>query len=292
MNIEKWIAANTHSLSGKTVAITGSTGGLGKEICRHLASLGASFILLDRNAERSNAFRGELLSSFSGIDVTCVQCELEDGASVDKACQRVLELGADVLILNAGAYSIPRHVCDNGYDNIFTINFISPYRMVNALLPMLKERSGRVVAVGSIAHRYSRTDERDVDFSGRARASLAYGNAKRYLMFSMYALFRNQENVTLSVTHPGITFTNITAHYPKVIFAVIKHPMKLIFMKPRKAALPILYGLFADVPSDSWIGPRLFNVWGLPRVKKLRTAGSEEKGQIIKTAENIYEKIK
>lgn len=286
MNVEKWIAANTHSLSGKTVAITGSTGGLGKEICRHLASLGASFILLDRNAERSNAFRGELLSSFSGIDVTCVQCELEDGASVDKACQRVLELGVDVLILNAGAYAIPRHVCDNGYDNIFTINFISPYRMVNALLPMLKERRGRVVAVGSIAHRYSRIDVNDVDFSTRKSAALAYGNSKRFLMFSLFELFRNQENVTLSVTHPGITFTNITAHYPKVIFAVIKHPMKLVFMNPRKASLSIVRGVFEPCPFMEWIGPRFFDVWGLPKRKKLHSVSVQESSRICRIAKD------
>ena len=46
-------------------------------------------------------------------------------------------------------------------------------------------------------------------------------------MFSLFAL----DDPHIAVTHPGITQTNITAHYPKLIFAVIKNPMKLIFMK-------------------------------------------------------------
>ena len=46
-------------------------------------------------------------------------------------------------------------------------------------------------------------------------------------------------------TDMKLTFTNITAHCPKLIFAIIKYPMKIIFMKPRKAALSIVAKLFS-----------------------------------------------
>ena len=55
MRFDKWLSKNTESLVGKTVAISGSTGGLGKHICRYLASLGADIVLLDRNRSRSEA---------------------------------------------------------------------------------------------------------------------------------------------------------------------------------------------------------------------------------------------
>ena len=55
MRTETWIQRNTNSLAHKTVAISGATGGLGRELCRHLASLGASLLLLDRNTPKSNA---------------------------------------------------------------------------------------------------------------------------------------------------------------------------------------------------------------------------------------------
>jgi NAD(P)-dependent dehydrogenase (short-subunit alcohol dehydrogenase family) len=196
-------------------------------------------------------------------------------------------LNIDHLILNAGAYHIPRHKCNTSYDNVFQINFVSPYYIAKALTPHISARGGKIVAVGSIAHNYSHTDENDTDFSTRKKASLVYGNAKRYLMYSLL----QSDTRCITVTHPGITFTNITAHYPKLIFALIKHPMKVIFMRPRKAALCILAGLFADVPKDSWIGPRLFNVWGYPRIKRLLSATEQEKSYIKLTADNIFDNL-
>ena len=291
MRVEKWLAENTHSLAGRTVAITGSTGGLGRELCRYLVSLDASLILLDRNTESSQALRAELLEQRPTASVTCVRVDLSDMASVEEATRRLLLAPPDIFLHNAGAYSIPRRTCDTGYDNVFQINFVSPYYMIRSLLPVLRERGGHVVAVGSIAHRYSVTDPRDVDFSARKRASLVYGNAKRYLMLALIGLFAREERVTLSVAHPGISFTNITSHYPKVIFALIKHPMKWIFMKPRSACLSVLKGVFTPCRGYEWIGPRVMDVWGSPKKKSLRSADTEERRRIYETAERICREL-
>lgn len=291
MNIQKWLRENTSSLTGKTVAATGTTGGLGRELCRYLAGLGASLILLDRNRERSEAFRRELLREFAGTSVRCFPVELEDIESVREVTERLRGEPLDILIHNAGAYSIPRHKCTTGLDNVFQINFVSPYYMIRELLPKLRERGGKVVAVGSIAHNYSKSDAGDVDFSGRKQASKVYGNAKRYLMFSLLELFKNEERAGVSITHPGISFTNITAHYPKVIFAVIKHPMKVIFMRPKKACLSVLRGVFDSCGACEWIGPAYFDVWGYPKKKALTTCGREERAQIAARAERIYREL-
>ena len=291
MSIQKWLKKNTQSLSGKTVAITGSTGGLGRALCKHLASLGASLILVDRNEARSRDFGEELLKLYPHIRVKTVCADLSDLESVKAASEALLKEPLDVFIHNAGAYSIPRYTTSVGYDNVFTINFISPYYIIRTILPMLEMRKGKVVVVGSIAHRYSKTDPADPDFSGRKRASLVYGNAKRYLMFSLYPLFKNSR-ATLSVTHPGISFTGITAHYPKPLFAIIKYPMKLIFMKPKKASLSLLRGVFDKTEENTWIGPRLFDVWGKPKKKRLRGVSEKESARIAAAADMIYYNIK
>ena len=292
MRYDKWLSKNTVSLSGRTVAISGSTGGLGKHICRYLAALGARLILLDRNRERSEANKAALEEEFPGVSVSLIRLDLVDINSVREATERLQEIEPDFLIHNAGAYSIPRCVSNSGYDNVFTINFASPYYMVRELFPTLRKRKGRVVVVGSIAHNYSKINEADIDFAGVKQASKVYGNAKRYLMFSLYELFENESEATLSVTHPGITFTNITAHYPKVIFALIKHPMKVIFMKAEKAALSIVKGLFDRTEYHTWYGPRVFDVWGLPSKKKLRTCSTSESARIAEIADNVYLDIK
>ncbi len=291
MNYKKWFLKNTQNLKGKTVAVTGSTGGLGVWLCKHLAGLGADLILLNRSEERTQKQIDELKNEYPDIKTEFISLDLSDIKSVKAATDILCANCPDYLIHNAGAYSIPHYITDCGFDNVFMINFLSPYYMTKALLPYLSQKGGRVVAVGSIAHNYSKTDPENIDFRDIKAASKAYGNAKRYLMLSFYKLFENQTGASLSVAHPGITFTNITAHYPKLIFAVIKHPMKVIFMKPKKAALCIVKGLFEKSEFGFWTGPRFFDVWGLPKTKALHTFTVSEAAEVHKTAEECHRKM-
>lgn len=292
MKYSRWLEKNTHSLNGKNVVITGSTGGLGKEICLYLLYLGADLILIDRNPQKSSELDAFLKLQYPKAKIKHLIADMEDFSSVKSVSETLKSLEVDVLILNAGAYSIPRRTTDTGFDNVFQINFVSHYYITKELLPLLSMRKGRVIAVGSIAHNYSKTDPLSIDFKDRNKSSLVYGNSKRYLMFSLFELFKEHNQVSLSITHPGITFTNITSHYPKFIFALIKYPMKLIFMKPKKAALSIIKGLFNETKYHTWIGPGRFDIWGNPEIKALKTCTEAESKQIFNNAEYIYNNLK
>lgn len=285
MNYKKWLSENTTSLKGKTVAISGSTGGIGKELCNFFCSLSASLILIDRSKARSDALRASLLEKYPDANLKAYYIDLEDVSAMRELCEELKVENIDYLILNAGAYKIPRSKGENGFENVFNINFVSPYIMATSLLPSIKARGGKVVAVGSIAHNYSKIDVNDIDFATRRAPSKIYGNAKRYLMFSLFGLDEYRDH--LSVAHPGIAVTNITSHYPRALYAVMKPFMKLIFMPPKKACLSILYALFTDTRKNEWIGPRFFDVWGLPQKKTLKTCSEEEAEQICKTAKEI-----
>ncbi len=286
MNITKWIAKNTESLSGKRIALSGSTGGIGKELCRYLLQLGASLVLIDRNQKRSDDLTKILKTEFIYADIIQIIADMEDINSIKSACEILQSMEIYALILNAGAYSIPRHKCTTGYDNVFQINFVSPYYMAIRL----RDHVQKIVAVGSIAHNYSHIKEDDIDFTNEKKASLVYGNAKRYLTYSLLGAFENAPK-KISIVHPGITFTGITNHYPRLIFAIIKHPMKVIFMKPRVACLSILLGVFEHTEKSSWIGPSLFDIWGKPKKKPLKTASEEEQKFICETAKRIYREL-
>ncbi len=290
MNYNKWFNKNTTTLKGKTVAISGATGGIGVELCDYLANLGANLICLDRNRDKSSSLINKLKNKYPTLNALHITIDLENFHDVMSVADKLKTLNIDYLILNAGAYKIPRYKCDTGYDNVFQINFVSPYYLARELTPQIKQKGGKIIAVSSIAHNYSKIDINDIDFSTRTAASKVYGNAKRFLTFSLFGLFNGDK--TLAIVHPGITFTNITNHYPKLIFALIKHPMKIIFMKPKKAALNVIYGLFNSTKSNEWIGPRIFNIWGLPNKKKLYTAKYSESLHICDISEEIYEKIK
>ena len=290
MTVHTRIQKNTTSLAGKVVAISGSTGGLGHALCMQLAALGAQLILLDRNQEKVNALCAHIRREFPQCKVGYVLMDLAKMESVDMAADILQKKQIDVLICNAGAYAVPRFITSSGLDNVFQINFAAPYYLVRRLMPTLAARQGRVVLVGSIAHNYSKTDPDDVDFRTRKKASLVYGNAKRYLMFASPAAAA-QAGLAVAVTHPGIAVTGITAHYPKWLYALIKYPMKIIFMKPRRACLSILRGVFETTAPDEWIGPRVFDVWGLPRKARLHTCDRREKAMICDEAERIYRDI-
>ena len=152
MNTTKWIEKYTKNLAGNTVAISGSTGGLGRELCFHLCALSASLVLVDRNIKKSLALTDELKAKYPDAKISHVTVDMTDMAGVKSAAAELAAIGIDYLILNAGAYSIPRCTCDTGYDNVYQINFISPYYLARTLLPGIKARGGKVIAVGSIAH--------------------------------------------------------------------------------------------------------------------------------------------
>ncbi|HJD05890.1 MAG TPA: SDR family NAD(P)-dependent oxidoreductase [Candidatus Onthoplasma faecipullorum] len=293
MTIDKWIKLNTHDLSGQTVAITGATGGIGIQVCKILSSLNANLILIDRNEDLDVALKNELLQINPNISVNFVHVDMEDFQSMQECVKQLSNFNKiDVLILNAGAYAIPRKITNIGYDNVFQINFVSPYFLVKSLLPILrKSNNPKVVLTSSIAHNYSKIDERDIDFRTRKKSNLIYGNSKRFITFSLMELFEQNKDISLSIVHPGITFTKITNHYPKFIYAIIKYPMKMIFISNKKASLNIIKGVFDKTDYMEWIGPSASNIWGYPKKKKLKTCSKEESAKIFETAENIYKNL-
>ncbi len=291
MNYKKWFENNTKSLKGKTVAISGATGGLGKQLCFHLAFLNADLVLLNRSRPKTEALIKELNRSYPSVSVSFIPLDLESIESVRSCAGELEKREADILIHNAGAYDIPRRKTDIGLDNVFQINCIAPIYLTELLSERLKKRGAKTIFVGSIAHNYSKTDEADIDFSKRSASSKVYGNAKRHMMLSVFEHSEVEREANCIIAHPGITLTNITAHYPKLIFTIIKYPMKVIFMSPKKAALCIIKGIFEPCGYGEWVGPRFFDVWGLPKKKRLKTFTCSEAQKVYASTKSIIKNI-
>ena len=284
---QRFLKTYEKALLNKTIALTGCTGGIGKELCKFILYLGGNLIMVDRTEEKSESLKKELLSVFPNSTIDRIKADMSDIEAVKSAVRELKNHKIDYLIHNAGAYKIPRMICENGYDNVFNINFISPYYITKSLL----ENVGHFIIVGSIANYYSKADFKDIDFKNKNASSLVYGNAKRYLMYSHFELFKNHPQKRLSVTHPGITLTGITDHYPKWLFPILKPIMKTVFMRPKTAALSILEGLFAETKPYTWIGPRVFNIWGKPSLNKIKKADDTEISFIYQKAEEIYKSL-
>lgn len=64
------------SLSGKVIAVSGSTGGIGVVLCEHLAALGAELILLDRNQEKAASLQEKLEAQFPELKIRRIRMDL------------------------------------------------------------------------------------------------------------------------------------------------------------------------------------------------------------------------
>ncbi|MBQ3047416.1 MAG: SDR family NAD(P)-dependent oxidoreductase, partial [Clostridia bacterium] len=233
----------------------------------------------------------ELKKIKQNVNIKFVECDLSKFSSIKQAVEILRKESIDILFLGAGVYNVPRFKTDIGYDNVYQTNFLSHYYMVKQLLPQIKQRNGKIVAIGSVAYKYSKTRQDDIDFSKETKHSKVYGNSKRYLMFSLYELAK-KENINLSVVHPGITLTEMTNHYPKCINWLVKIGIRLFFTSKKTACLPLIKGLSENTLPFEWIGPSIFNVWGKPKKKIIKNVAQVECSQIFDNAEQIYCNIK
>lgn len=292
MNVEKWIDCHAEDLSGKTVAITGSTGGLGRELCEYFAKLNADLLMLNRNEKKTAALSENLLTKYPSVKIDFVKLDQADFENLQEACEQLKNRKIDYLVLNAGAYNIATYQTSLGFNNIFQINFFSPYYLVKSLLPTLRQYHTKVVVVSSLACGFAKYDADDLDYSTRKAASQIYGNAKRFLMFALQELLCNEPDVSLCLTHPGVTATDMLGHYPKAINWFVKGVSKLVFPAPHRAALNVLDGCFENCNYDEWIGPKIFGIWGRPKKSALKACSETERSAIFERAEGLFEEVR
>ena len=135
-------------LEGKTVLLTGATGGLGRATAVALAERGAALVLSSRKAEDLD----ELVAGLPGEGHRAIVSDLaEDGAAL-----RLLEAAGDldVLVANAGLPASGRleGFSQEQIGRALRVNLESPVRMTRELLPAWQERrSGHFVFVSSIS---------------------------------------------------------------------------------------------------------------------------------------------
>jgi 3-oxoacyl-[acyl-carrier protein] reductase len=137
-------------LSGMTALVTGASGGIGSAIARALAGQGARLAVSGSNAEKLDAFRGEL-----GGDHVALTADLSDAASVDALVpQAVEQLGKlDILVNNAGVTrdNLAMRMKDEEWDQVIRVNLEAAFRLARAALnPMMRAKYGRIISITSV----------------------------------------------------------------------------------------------------------------------------------------------
>ena len=155
-HLDAVVQNHTRDLSGRVMAVTGTTSGTGYVCARELAKLGATLILLNRESPRAEAALAKLREEVPEGRFDAVVCDLQSFESVRSAAQSIVSRyeKLDVLCNNAGVMALPDRATADGYDVQMQTNCISHFLLTRELLPLLKQSDdGRVVNHTSMARR-------------------------------------------------------------------------------------------------------------------------------------------
>lgn len=200
------------SMKGKTVIITGSTDGLGREVALRVANLGAHVIVHGRNQQRGAAVVDEITKAGKG-SAKFYAADLASLAEVRQLAQVILRdtPRIDVLVNNAGVWNRgERQVSRDGHELHFAVNYLSGFLLTHMLLPRIVDSApARIINVASTAQ--SPIDFTDVMLERPGRAAQGYGQSKlAQILFTMdLAAELRDRRVTVLALHPA-TMMNTT----------------------------------------------------------------------------------
>lgn len=219
-------------MTGKVVAVTGTTSGTGYVCARELAKKGATVVLLNRKSERSAAAVEKLRQEAPGATFDPVVCDLQNFASVRAAAEAIKSKyeRLDVLCNNAGVMALEDRATGDGYDVQMQTNCLSHFLLTKELFGLLREsEDARVVNHTSMARlgeplapEYFEkkggslggdgTPEGNAQFSGPrwqryhqtklANCAFTYGLQERFEQ-------KGIRNVKALLAHPGLARTNL-----------------------------------------------------------------------------------
>ncbi|MDO4492834.1 MAG: SDR family oxidoreductase [Clostridia bacterium] len=148
--------------SGKVVAVTGASSGLGKQMAEGFAQNGADLVLLARRVERLEASAKEWAEKY-GVKVLPVACDVTDTASIEAAVAAVEgEFGHCEVIVNCaggekGTGTPLMNFNDSDWDFTLNLDLKSVYMMTKAFTNLMeramqagKQSYGRVINIASI----------------------------------------------------------------------------------------------------------------------------------------------
>ena len=230
------------SMAGKTVLITGGTGGIGKATAIGLAALGARVCITGRDHTRGRVAAADISRQSGNPAVDSLSADLSSQTEVRRLAAAVL--GAyprlDVLVNNVGGFWAHRRVTTDGLEHTFAVNYLAPFLLTNLLLDRLKESApARIVIVSSNAQALGRIDFDDLQGATDYSGPRAYNQSKLANVMFTYELSRRLDGtgVTVNALHPGVVSTSFGAEDPTLLTRMAR-PLMRLMKRPHKARPP------------------------------------------------------
>ncbi|HWQ20411.1 MAG TPA: SDR family oxidoreductase [Methanotrichaceae archaeon] len=201
-------------MRGRTVLVTGSTDGIGKETALVLARMGANVLIHGRDEEKGRKVMEEIRHKSGNGQIELYIADLSSQRQVRKLAKEVLGSHdrLHVLINNAGVYMPQRRLTEDGIETTLAVNFLAPFLLTGLLQDLLKRSApSRIINVSSVAHMSARVDLTDLQGERYYDGYNAYALSKLALILFTYSLAEKLRGtgVTVNCLHPGVINTKL-----------------------------------------------------------------------------------
>jgi retinol dehydrogenase-14 len=235
------LTAGSRPMTGKTVLITGGTGGIGRAAAIRLGSMGARVGITGRDRGRALRAAAEIASESGNATVDVFVADMSSQAEVRRLAMEVLAAfpRLDVLLNNVGGFWSHRHVTADGLEHTFALNHLAPFLLTSLLLDRLKASApARVVTVSSGAQSIGQIDFDDLMGERKYSGQTAYNQSKLANVMFTYELARRLAGtgVTATALHPGMTNTSFSAEDPSRAFAPLVKAIRPFMRRPEQGA--------------------------------------------------------
>ena len=195
-------------MTGKTVLVTGSTDGIGRQTAVELAALGADVLVHGRDARRGAATLAAVRAASAGGSAALYLADLSTCAGLRDLAARIRAEHArlDVLINNAGVYVPERRASGDGLELTFAVNVLAPFVLSHELLPVLRATApSRIVNLSSASHWTGGMHWADLQSSAVYDSIVAYDQSKLAVTLLTFELARRLtgSGVTVVCLDPG-----------------------------------------------------------------------------------------
>lgn len=232
-------------MQGRICLITGGTNGIGKSTALGLAQLGATVVIVGRDAPKTVQVVEEIRAASSNNAVDFLLADLSSQQEVrrlaDEFKRKYLHL--HVLLNNAGGFFMQRQLSVDGIEMTFALNHLAYFLLTNLLLDTLKASApARIINVASAAHTSGKIEFDNLQGERRYDAS-AYSHSKLANILFTVELARRLEGsgVTVNALHPGFVSTGFGKNNPGLLMKIIRAVTPLVARSPEKGAETSIY---------------------------------------------------
>ncbi len=177
----------SHRFANRTALVTGGGSGIGKEVCKRLASEGADLLVLDLDLDAAQRTVDEILHADGSA--ASFGCDVSKHDQVAELMQDILaSTDIHVLVNNAGIAHVGNleNTSEADLDRLYGVNVKGVYNMMAAVIPSMKARRyGAIVNVASVASSVGIADRFAYSMTKGAVLTMTYSVAKDYIDFGI-----------------------------------------------------------------------------------------------------------